>query len=83
MRWATASLTAAVTLALSPAPAQAAPHIAGCPVFPKSNPWNQRVDRLPVLRELRRDRRSIGLGDTMHADFGSGCGTGRRSGSRS
>ena len=54
------------------APAQAAPHIAGCPVFPKSNPWNQRVDGLPVLPNSDAIVRSIGLGDTMHADFGSG-----------
>ena len=23
-----------------------------CPIFPADNPWNQRVDGLPVAREL-------------------------------
>ena len=33
-----------------------APH---CPVFPKSNPWNQRVDMLPVAaRVLTKSGRS-------------------------
>jgi hypothetical protein len=72
MRRATASLMAAVAFGLSAAPALAAPRIAGCPVFPKSNAWNQRVDRLPVLPNSGAIVRSIGAGDTMHADFGSG-----------
>jgi hypothetical protein len=67
----TASLVAVAALALTAAPADAAT-IAGCPVFPKSNPWNQRVDSLPVLSNSDAIVRSIGLGDTMHADFGSG-----------
>ena len=46
--------------------------VGGCPVFPPDNPWNQRVDRLPVQRNSDAIVRSIGLGDTMHADFGSG-----------
>jgi hypothetical protein len=50
----------------------AAATVAGCPVFPPSNPWNQRVDRLPVQRNSDAIVRSIGLQDTMHADFGSG-----------
>ena len=53
------------------APTNAA-KVAGCPVFPKSNHWNQRVDRLPVHRDSGAIVRSIGLDDTMHADFGSG-----------
>jgi hypothetical protein len=62
----------AFALALMAAPAQAAPHVGGCPVFPQSNPWNQRVDTLPVASNSDAIVRSIGLGDTMHADFGSG-----------
>jgi hypothetical protein len=46
--------------------------VGGCPVFPASNPWNQRVDRLPVHPKSDAIVRSIGLDDTMHADFGSG-----------
>jgi hypothetical protein len=43
-----------------------------CPVFPKSNPWNQRVDRLTVAANSDAVVRSIGLDETLHADFGSG-----------
>ncbi|MEA2333197.1 MAG: hypothetical protein QOH58_3335 [Thermoleophilaceae bacterium] len=68
------SLLAAVALAVTPAAAQAsslpgAPH---CPIFPKSSHWNQRVDRLPLHPRSAAIVRSIGLGETMHADFGSG-----------
>jgi hypothetical protein len=48
------------------------PGAAHCPVFPASNPWNQRVDRLPVRADSGAIVRSIGVGATMHADFGSG-----------
>jgi hypothetical protein len=65
-------LLGAVVSALTATPALAAPKIGGCPVFPKSNPWNQRVDRLPVASNSDAIIRSIGAGDTMHADFGSG-----------
>ena len=43
-----------------------------CPVFPASNPWNQRVDSLPVAATSDTMLRSIGLGTGLHADFGSG-----------
>jgi hypothetical protein len=43
-----------------------------CPVFPKSNPWNQRVDRLPVARDSAAIIASIGRDTGIHADFGSG-----------
>jgi hypothetical protein len=43
-----------------------------CPVFPKTNPWNQRVDRLPVARSSAAIIASIGTGTGLHADFGSG-----------
>jgi len=46
--------------------------LAGCPVFPADNHWNLRVDRLPVHPNSDAIVRSIGAGDTMHADFGSG-----------
>jgi hypothetical protein len=58
--------------AAAPAAAARAPRVGGCPVFPRSNPWNQRVDRLPVLPSSGAIVRSIGLGATLHADFGSG-----------
>ena len=43
-----------------------------CPVFPRSNPWNQRVDKLPVTANSATLLRSIGLDTGLHADFGSG-----------
>src|ERR671938_980782 len=52
--------------------ALAAPRLAGCPVFPASNPWNQRVDSLAVAPDSDAIIRSIGLGTGLHADFGSG-----------
>ena len=48
------------------------PGAATCPVFPKSNPWNRPVDRLPVAGNSRELIHSIGLGTGLHADFGSG-----------
>lgn len=52
--------------------AAAAPRIAGCPVFPPDNPWNQRVDRLPVAKGSPAIVAAIGAGGHLHADFGSG-----------
>jgi hypothetical protein len=43
-----------------------------CPVFPANNPWNQRVDKLPVSTDSARLISSIGLDAPVHADFGSG-----------
>ena len=65
-------LLAAVVGLAAAAPAQAPPRLAGCPVFPASNPWNQRVDRLPVAADSAAIVASIGAGLPVHADFGSG-----------
>jgi hypothetical protein len=46
--------------------------LAGCPVFPADNHWNLRVDRLPVHPNSDAIVRSLGAGDNVHADFGSG-----------
>jgi hypothetical protein len=46
--------------------------IAGCPLFGPSFPTSQRVDTLPVSARSGAIVRSIGLGDHVHADFGSG-----------
>jgi hypothetical protein len=53
------------------------PAVAGCPVFPASNPWNQLADKLPVAANSAEIIRSIGLDDPVHADFGSGLWEGR------
>src|SRR5438034_9527016 len=48
-----------------------------CPVFPKSNPWNQRVDRLPVAKNSAAVIASIGASTGLHADFGSSLWQGK------
>jgi hypothetical protein len=42
-----------------------------CPVFPANNPWNQRVDRLRVVKDSARLIASIGLDKPVHPDFGT------------
>ena len=56
------------------------PTVGGCQVFPASNPWNERVDQLPVAKNSAAMIRSIGLDATAHADFGSGLWDGSRIG---
>jgi len=43
-----------------------------CPIFPANNPWNQRVDKLPVSADSAQLISAIGLDAPVHADFGSG-----------
>src|SRR3954469_7563510 len=50
----------------------AAAAIAGCPIFPASSPWNQRVDGQPVRPGSDAMIRAIGLDGSVHPDFGSG-----------
>src|SRR3954470_15235069 len=53
----------------------AAPRLPGaprCTVFPASNPWNRRVDGLPVRADSARLIGSIGAGTGLHPDFGTG-----------
>jgi hypothetical protein len=40
-------------------------------MFPPDNPWNQRVDQLPVAANSARLIASIGLSDPVHPDFGT------------
>ena len=56
----------------SAGPSSRLPQAPGCPVFPASSPWNQRVDKLPVAPSSSRIVAAIGLDDNVHADFGSG-----------
>jgi hypothetical protein len=70
---------AVLTLFLSGA-ATAPPRLGGCPVFPASNPWNLRVDTLPVAGNSASLIQSIGLSTGVHADFGSGLYDGSRIG---
>ena len=69
------SVSAAFALLLLPGSAAHAlrlPAARHCPVFPASNVWNQRVDKLPVASASDQLIASIGLGAPVHADFGSG-----------
>ncbi len=54
------------------ASAQRVPGAPRCPVLPPSNPWNERVDALPVATNSAQMIQSIGLDTGLHADFGSG-----------
>ena len=51
-----------------------------CTVFPRDNPWNQRVDALPVAAGSDRIVQSIGIGASVHPDFGAGIWEGARIG---
>lgn len=42
-----------------------------CPVFPADNPWNQRVDKLPVAQNSAALIAQIGPGNPVHPDFGT------------
>jgi hypothetical protein len=62
---------AAAALALGGA-AVNPPTLAGCGLFPADNPWNQRVDTLPVAANSTALISSIGANTGLHPDFGSG-----------
>jgi hypothetical protein len=74
-------LVASLVVSLFALPAAAPPpRLAGCPVFPATNAWNQRVDQLPVASNSAAIVNSIGPAKGMHADFGSGLWQGSRIG---
>jgi hypothetical protein len=75
------SLLAVATLTLAGATTAARlPQAPACQVFPASNPWNQRVDKLPVAANSAAIVASIGENDHVHADFGSGLWEGNKIG---
>ncbi|MFN2468968.1 MAG: hypothetical protein ABR521_12655 [Gaiellaceae bacterium] len=67
-------VVAAGALLLGAASAQSLrlPAAPGCPIFPADNPWNRKVDRLPVAANSKKVIAAIGAGGTLHPDFGSG-----------
>jgi hypothetical protein len=75
-----AALAVLVAVGASAASALRLPSAPRCPIFPRSNPWNQRVDRLSVAANSATLIRSIGLSGGLHADFGSGLWQGSRIG---
>src|SRR4051794_41226774 len=73
MRIAAASmLVAALAASGGAARALRVPNAPTCALFPASNPWNRRVDRLPVAGNSSAIIASIGASTGLHADFGSG-----------
>jgi hypothetical protein len=48
------------------------PQAPRCPLFPASNPWHTRVDRLPVAANSAAMIAAIGPGDSLVPSFGSG-----------
>lgn len=75
-----AVLAAALALAAGEGSGHPLPGARGCPIFPPNNPWNQRVDKLPVASNSAVLIKSIGLDSPLHADFGSGLYQGERIG---
>ncbi len=64
-------LCASIQSAAPPSP-QAPPALAGCAVLPADNVWNTPIDTLPVDANSAAYINTIGAGDYVHADFGSG-----------
>ena len=64
-------------LATTGANALRLPSAPGCALFPASNAWNQRVDRLPAAKGSAQIVAAIGADTGLHADFGSGLWEGR------
>ena len=77
-RWSTSlvGLATIVAAALIAVPALVSahplPNAPNCPIFPADNPWNQRVDRLPIALNSAKLIATIGLNHPVHPDFGSG-----------
>ncbi len=73
MKGARAVLIAVLALASS-AGAATSPRLPGalrCPLFPASNVWSKRVDKLPVASNSQAILNSIGLDVGLHPDFGT------------
>ena len=77
-----AALIGVVVLALGGGSAQALrlPGAPSCSIFPANNPWNERVDKLPVAANSAQMIASIGVDTGLHPDFGSGLYDGGRIG---
>ncbi|HEY2887920.1 MAG TPA: hypothetical protein VGJ17_04850 [Candidatus Limnocylindrales bacterium] len=54
----------------------AIPPLSHCQIFPASNAWNERVDKLPVASNSATMIAAIGLNVGLHPDFGSFAGYG-------
>jgi hypothetical protein len=72
MRWLGVVTALALVAGVGSAQALRLPSAPKCPIFPANNPWNERVDTLPVAADSAQIIASIGLGTGLHPDFGSG-----------
>ena len=66
------ALAALVLVVVGAASAARLPGAPLCPVFPKTNAWNERIDALPVAASSSSIVGSIGATGRLHPDFGSG-----------
>jgi hypothetical protein len=69
---AVAVVVAGALLAGSATHATPLPNAPGCTIFPADNPWNTKVDTLPVAANSAAMIKAIGRGAPLHPDFGSG-----------
>jgi hypothetical protein len=67
----------ASALGVTPAGAQRLAKAPSCPILPRSNAFNQRVDKLPVAAYSETLTRAIGFDAGAHPGFGSGTWEGR------
>jgi hypothetical protein len=67
--WTLPLLCTAAVLASCDATALPLPDAPGCPVFPRDNPWNQRVDSLPAAKRSKTFVHWMGAGAPLYADF--------------
>ncbi|HYJ54374.1 MAG TPA: hypothetical protein VEX40_02390 [Mycobacterium sp.] len=67
---------AGLAAAAMPAAAGRLPGAKACPLFPRDNVWNMRVDDLPVHPDSDTLVASIGVDAYLHPDFGSYQGYG-------
>ena len=65
----------AAAAALTPAAAAPLPAAPNCKIFPATNPWNQRVDDLPVAEGSRTLIGAMSI-DYLHPDFSDSDGAG-------
>jgi hypothetical protein len=69
------ALVACTALATQTAAARPLPQAPDCPILPASNPWNQRVDQLPVAEGSRALIRTMAI-PYLHPDFSDSDGAG-------
>jgi len=65
-----------IVLTSTPLIAQTPPSIAGCGIFSSDNIWNTPIENLPVDSNSGAYIATIGAGNHLHPDFGSGLWNG-------